>query len=88
MKNYTNEDLLKNNYAIVCWDEEDGMFYLTSLHKEKEPAQKRLKYLNARAKKLFDKGIWSGTYALWETTDKRIKWDNEDKEIYILRSVE
>lgn len=87
MKLYNKEDLLKNNYAIVCWVEEDGMFYLISLHKEKEMAQKRLKYLNNQAKKLFLKGIDSQVYCLWETNDERIKWDDEDQEIYILRSV-
>lgn len=85
MKFLAKEDLLKNNYAIVEWDEEDGMFYLISLHKEKEMAQKRLKYLNNQAKKLFLKGIYSCIYCLWETTDERIKWDEEDKEIYIVR---
>ena len=85
IKTYTKDDLLKNNYAVVCWDEEDGMFYLISLHKDKDMAQKRLKHLNTQARKLFDKGIWSGVYALWQTSDARIKWDDEDKEIYIVR---
>lgn len=85
MKTYTKEDLEKNKYAIVCWDEEDGMFYLISLHKDLTPAQKSLKHLNNEAKRLFSKGIWSGVYALWQTSDARIKWDDEDKEIYIVR---
>lgn len=76
---YTKEDLKSNKYVITEWVEEDGVNYIVSMHKDKLMAEKRLKYLQAKARKLFEKGIDSVAYGLHTTDEERIKlcWNYE-----------
>lgn len=71
MKEYTKDEIFSKRYAILEWVEEDGVFYIEGLYQDKTKAEKSYKHLKNYAKRLFDKGIDSIAYGLWETTDER-----------------
>lgn len=71
-KDYTKKDLDNKKYAIIEYSVEDNMYYIASLHDDYTKAKKRLDYLNKEAQRLFDKGIDSVSYGLYETTNEKI----------------
>lgn len=71
-KDYSEKDLLNKKYAILEYSVEDCMYYIVSLHEDYIKAKKRLEHLKREARKLFDKGIDSVEYGLYETNDTKI----------------
>lgn len=73
IKDYTKKDLKNKKYVVTEWVEEEGMRYIVSLHETKEMADKRCKYLNKQANKLFEKGIDSVAYGVHEISSELLK---------------
>ena len=80
-KNYTEKDILTNNYVIIEHDAEEPITLIVSMHKEKDKAEKRLKHLKKEAERLFNKDISLVEYELVESNDDRvIKCYNYERE--------
>lgn len=62
------------NYAVISYDWEDFCYYLESVHKEKEKAEKRYRYLKRQEEIFFDKPQgYAVDYYLADIDDERVK---------------
>lgn len=68
-KTYNERNLLNYNYAVLSYDEEDNMYYIISLHKDKESALKRCKYLDKKV----DEDICREVYFITTVDDLMVK---------------
>ena len=72
-KNYNEQDLLNNQYAILQHDEEEPIELIAGLYDNLENANKRLNNLKKDAERQFEKGINITGYTLVKANEERVR---------------